>query len=272
MAGTSCRSNHSRLARHSGSSNITRRAWGSERPIVEATVSRRRAAASGAPERRASIRSSRPPTLIPPPAASTRSDATREQPSGGLHCSQENEWSWRLEEKALASTRASRPAKSNLSMVDSRQQAIARAGSEAIRSSINSPMRPVTLWLEGRLRALKIAANRATATAAATIVGVGPSRRRRMAAASANIGIASAPAVHSRTLMRYSWVGAPPTATVQGTPNTALTPERWMLSGRRPSTLVLRSRAGCCQATCKTPPVAARGTQPPCIAGERWNA
>jgi hypothetical protein len=27
-----------------------------------------------------------------------------------------------------------------------------------------------------------------------------------------------------------------------------------------------------CQATCKTPPVATRGTQPPCVAGERWNA
>ena len=27
-----------------------------------------------------------------------------------------------------------------------------------------------------------------------------------------------------------------------------------------------------CQATCKTPPVATRGTQPPCVAGERWHA
>ena len=27
-----------------------------------------------------------------------------------------------------------------------------------------------------------------------------------------------------------------------------------------------------CQATCKTPPVSTPGTQPPCIAGERWNA
>ena len=39
-----------------------------------------------------------------------------------------------------------------------------------------------------------------------------------------------------------------------------------------PNDQLLLQIQGACQATCKTPPVATRGTQPPCVAGERWNA
>jgi hypothetical protein len=38
------------------------------------------------------MRSTRLLKLVPPPAVSTRSDATSAGPSGGLHCSHENEW------------------------------------------------------------------------------------------------------------------------------------------------------------------------------------